>query len=193
MYRAGESLSAIYVIHSGSFKSLLVGESGGCQITGIHLQGQAIGIEGIASGQHTHSVIALEDSVVCVIPIGILEKLAMELPGVQHWLHRVLSREIVAVTRDMTLLGCRKAEERLAAFLLDLSRRFAAVGHSPSDFDLRMTRQDIANHLGLSAATVSRAFAHLGREGVIRTCQQHVRLLDIHALSQWASGQMVPA
>lgn len=189
LYRSGDPLTAIYVIQAGSFKSQLPGENGRDYITGIHLPGEIIGIEGIASGQHTRNVIALEESVVCSIPVRVLDRLSTEIPRIQRWFHRMLSREISAVARAMTLLGCRKAEERVAAFLLDLSERFARLGHSPRDFDLRLTRLEIGCHLGLSRATVSRAFARFGREGVVSTCKRRVHLLDLYALKQWVSGR----
>lgn len=190
LYREDDPMTAIYVIQAGAFKSQLPGENGRDHITGIHLPGDVVGIEGVASGLHTRNLMALEESVVCVIPMGVLDGLTRELPDVQRWFHRMLSREIVAVTRNMTLLGSRKAEERLAAFLLDLSERFAALGRSPRDFDLRLSRREIASHLGLSGATVSRTFARFGRERVVSTCGQHVRLLDIHALKQTAAGHI---
>lgn len=193
LYRAGDASSAIYVIRGGSFKSQIVSEDGREQISGIHLRGGVIGIEGIASGRHTHTLIALERSTVCAIPVAVIERLAVEVPGVQRWFHRVLSRAIVAATEDMTLLGRRKAEERLAAFLVDLSRRFAAAGKSPRAFDLRLTRQEIGSHLGLSAATVSRAFSVLNRKGVIKTSKQRVELIQMHALDEPAPDPWVPA
>lgn len=193
LYRAGDASSAIYVIRGGSFKSQIVSEDGREQISGIHLRGGVIGIEGIASGRHTHTAVALERSTVCVIPVAVIDRLAVEEPGVQRWFHRVLSRAIVAATEDMTLLGRRKAEERLGAFLADLSRRFAAAGNSPRDFDLRLTRQEIGSHLGLSAATVSRAFAVLNRKGLIKTRKQRVELLQMHALKESAPEWRDPA
>jgi CRP/FNR family transcriptional regulator, anaerobic regulatory protein len=177
LYRAGEPLSAVYVIRCGSFKSQIISEDGREQITGIHLPGTVVGIEGIASGRHTRNVVAMEESELCVLSIADLDRLAAELPGVQRWFHRALSREIVAATDELTLLGRRKAEDRLEAFLLALAQRFMALGRSPHDFDLRLTRQEIASHLGLNTATVSRAFTQLSRKGVITVAKQRVNLL----------------
>jgi CRP/FNR family transcriptional regulator, anaerobic regulatory protein len=193
LYRAGDVASAIYLIRRGSFKSQIVSEDGREQISAIRLRGCVIGIEGIASGRHTHTAVALERSAACVIPVAVIDRLAAEEPGVQRWFHRVLSRAIVAATEDMILLGRRKAEERLGAFLADLSRRLAVAGDSPRDFDLRLTRQEIGSHLGLSAATVSRAFAVLNRKGLIKTRKQRVELLRINALEESAAEWRDPA
>lgn len=189
LYRVGDSTTAIYAIQAGSFKSLLLSEDGREQVTGVHLPGGMLGIEGIASGRHTRSLIALEKSVVCVISLPAVDQLSFELPAVQRWLHRAFGREMTAVARDKSLLACRKADERLAALILDLSRRFAALGGPRNDFELRMTRQDIGNLIGMSTATVSRAFAQLCRHGLISSGRQCIRLLDVEALKCMASGQ----
>lgn len=189
LYRAGEALSAIYVIRSGSFKSRLVDDNGLERIAGIHLSGEVLGGEAIASGRHICSLSALEDSVACIFPMPVLAELCRAVPAVQRWFHRVLGRQVVAASRDIALLGRRNAEARLAAFLLALSRRHEAIGHAPGDFPLRLTRREIGSHLGMSAATVSRVFVRLGKAGVASTCGQRVRLLDIPALQRCASGR----
>lgn len=189
LYRVGDPVTAIYEIQLGSFKSELVSEDGREQVTGMHLPGGVLGIEGIASGRHTRTLVTLEDTVVCVIPLVVLDQLSFELPSVQRWLHRAFGREMAAVARDKSLLACRKADERLAAFILDLSRRYAELGSPHDDFELRMTREDIGNHIGLSSATVSRSFAEFCRHGWISSANHSIRLLDVEALKRLAAGE----
>jgi CRP/FNR family transcriptional regulator len=82
----------------------------------------------------------------------------------------------------MLLLGTMRAEERLAAFLLNLSTRFVARGFSPSEFHLRMTREEIGSYLGLSLETVSRLFSRFQDEGIIAVQQKHIVIHDIAGL-----------
>ena len=82
----------------------------------------------------------------------------------------------------MLLLGTMRAEERLAAFLLNLSQRFTARGYSASEFNLRMTREEIGSYLGLKLETVSRAFSKFQEDGLISVHQKNIRILDIAGL-----------
>ncbi|CFO79796.1 transcriptional regulator [Bordetella pertussis] len=77
-----------------------------------------------------------------------------------------------------------RSEQRLAAFLLNLSQRYAALGYSSTEFVLRMSREEIGNYLGLTLETVSRLFSRFGREGLIRINQREVRLIDLPGLKQ---------
>jgi CRP/FNR family transcriptional regulator len=93
-----------------------------------------------------------------------------------------MSREIVRDHGVMMLLGSMRAEERLAAFLLNLSQRFTARGFSPAEFHLRMTREEIGSYLGLKLETVSRAFSRFQEEGLVSVQQKHIRIQDIAGL-----------
>jgi CRP/FNR family transcriptional regulator len=119
-----------------------------------------------------------------VIPFSRLEEVSREVRNLQHQFHKVMSREIVRDQGVMMLLGTMRAEERLAAFLLNLSQRFTARGYSPQEFHLRMTREEIGSYLGLKLETVSRAFSRFQDEGFISVQQKHIRILDIEPLKQ---------
>ena len=173
LFHAGRAFDAIFAIRSGFFKSSTLLEDGRDQVTGFQMAGEILGLDGIASGHHTMDVIALEDSEVCVIPYSRLER-----PELQRQLHKVMSRELVRDQGVMTLLGTMRAEERLAAFLLNLSQRFVARGFSAKEFHLRMTREEIGSYLGLSLETVSRAFSRFQAEGLIAVQQKHIRIVD---------------
>jgi len=177
LLRAGNPFESILAIRSGFFKSSVVLEDGRDQVTGFHMAGEIVGLDGIGSGAHSADVVALEDSEVCVIPYARLEQ-----PQFQRQLHRVMSRELVRDQGVMTLLGTMRAEERLAAFLLNLSQRFLVRGFSPKEFHLRMTRDEIGSYLGLSLETVSRAFSRFQSDGLIAVQQKHIRILEIDGL-----------
>ena len=140
LYRSGEPLQSLYAIRSGFLKSCVLHDDGREQVAGFHMMGELIGMEAIGTNRHTCDTIALEDSEVCEIPFSHLEQLSREIPSLQRQLHRIMSREIVRDYGVMLLLGSMRAEERLAAFLLSLSQRFAARGYSSTEFTLRMTR-----------------------------------------------------
>ena len=178
LYRAADTFNSLYAIRTGFFKSRLVLEDGRDQVIGFHMAGELLGMDGIGTDRHTADTIALEDSEVCVIPYARLQQ-----PEFQRSLHRVMSRELVRDQNAMMLLGTLRAEERLAAFLLNLSQRFRARGYSQTEFHLRMTRDEIGSYLGLSLETVSRLFSKFQLEGLIAVQQKHVQIRNIGALN----------
>jgi CRP/FNR family transcriptional regulator, anaerobic regulatory protein len=182
LYRAGDPFEAIYAIRIGWFKTDVVLEDGREQVTGFQMTGEMLGLDGISTETHSCDAVALEDSEVCVIAYDKLEELSRVVEGLQHQFHKVMSREIVRDHGVMMLLGSMRAEERLAAFLLNLSQRFTARGFSAAEFHLRMTRDEIGSYLGLKLETVSRAFSRFQDEGLIAVQQKHVRIVDIEKL-----------
>jgi CRP/FNR family transcriptional regulator len=146
------------------------------------MAGELLGLDGIGSGKHLCDAVSLEDSEVCEIPFGELEELSREIPTLQQHFHRIMSREITRDYGVMLLLGSMRAEERLAAFLLNLSQRFAARGYSPKRFMLRMTRNEIGSYLGLKLETISRAMSHFQSEGIITVQNKNVEIKDTDRL-----------
>ena len=184
LFGAGNEFKSIYAVRSGFFKTSLVDGEGREQVTGFHMGGELLGMDGIGAGRHDGTAIALEDSEVCVLPYALIEEMAEDSPALRRQLHAVLSREIVRDHGVMMLLGSMRAEERLATFLLNLSKRFTARGYSPSDFHLRMTREELGSYLGLKLETVSRLFSRFHDDRLIEVQQKHVRILDIAGLAQ---------
>ncbi|MFS8120453.1 MAG: fumarate/nitrate reduction transcriptional regulator Fnr [Microcoleus sp.] len=182
LYRSGDKFQALYAIRTGFFKTQILNEDGREQVTGFQMAGEIIGMDGISSDAHTCDAVALEDSEICEIPFNRLEDLGRELPPLQRHLHRILSREIVRDQNIMLLLGSMRAEERLAAFMLNLSQRFAVRGYSPTSFQLRMTRQEIGSYLGLKLETVSRALSHLQENKLINVRNRSLEILCLAGL-----------
>ncbi|MEN9482089.1 MAG: hypothetical protein RLZZ298_3484 [Pseudomonadota bacterium] len=191
LYRAGAEFDAIFAIRSGFFKTDVLLEDGRDQVTGFQMAGELLGLDGISSEHHTCNAIALEDSEICSIPFSQLESLSREIHTLQHHFHKVMSREIVRDHGVMMLLGTMRAEERLAAFLLNLSQRFTARGYSHADFFLRMTREEIGSYLGLKLETVSRAFSRFQEEGHIAVQQKHIRILNVAGLKALMNHQPI--
>ena len=177
LFRAGHTFDSLYAVRTGFFKSSVVLEDGRDQVTGFHMAGEILGMDGIAAEAHTADVIALEDSEVCVIPYTRLAD-----PALQRQLHKVMSRELVRDQGVMMLLGSMRAEERLAAFLLNLSQRFVARGFAHDEFHLRMTREEIGSYLGLTLETVSRLFSRFQADDLIAVQHKHIRIRDVAGL-----------
>ncbi len=182
LYRSGESFDAIYAIRSGFFKSRVTYEDGRDQVIGFSMGGEILGMDGIGQGRHNCDTVALEDSEVCSIPYARLEDLSREINGLQRHFHKMMSREIVRESGVMMLLGVMRAEERIAAFLLNISQRLGTRGYSATEFHLRMTREEIGSYLGLKLETVSRAFSRFHADGLISVDQKFVRILDLQGL-----------
>jgi len=182
LFDAGDEFQSVYSIRSGFFKTTTIDNEGREQVTGFNMPGELLGMDGIGSGAYHANAVALEDSEVCVLPFSLVESLGREMPALQRHLFSVLSREIVRDHGVMMLLGSMRAEERLATFLLSLSRRFRRRGYSPTDFHLRMTREEIGNYLGLKLETVSRLFSRFQADGLIAVEQKHVRIVDVAGL-----------
>ena len=184
LFESQAPFEALYAVRLGSFKTVLTLTDGREQVTGFQMTGELLGLDGIGSGRHAVTAIALEDSEVCVIEYAQLEALSQEIPALMTQFHKVLSREIVREQGVMTLLGSMRAEERLAAFLLNLSQRFASRGFSPTQFRLRMTREEIGSYLGLKLETVSRTLSAFQEAGYLRVDRREIVLLDREGLRQ---------
>jgi CRP/FNR family transcriptional regulator len=150
------------------------------------MAGELIGLDGVAEGHHASSVTALEDSEVCAVSYAFLTELAVRNVQIQRTLMRQMSGEIVRELRHLVLLGNMTANERLAAFLLNLSQRLQARGYSSSDFRMRMTRADIGSYLGLTLETVSRTFSALQKLHLLEVNQRHIRITNLGGLERIA-------
>lgn len=192
LFRAGDRFDALYAVRLGFLKSTVTSSDGREQVTGFHMAGELVGLDGIGTETHSCDTVALEDTEVCVIPYQRLEEVAAAVPVLRHHFHKVMSREIVREHGVMLLLGSMHAEERLAAFLLNLSQRFEARGYSRTEFVLRMTRAEIGSFLGLKLETVSRVLSRFAQEGLIEVNQKHVRILNTEGLRAIVAGQPCP-
>jgi CRP/FNR family transcriptional regulator len=189
LFRNGDHFTALYAIRTGFFKTRISAEDGRDQVTGFQMAGEIIGLDGIVSDQHTCDAVALEDAEVCVMPFDRIEELSREITSLQRHVHKIMSREIVRENGVMLLLGSMRAEERLAAFLLNLVQRLHARGFSQSELVLRMTREEIGSYLGLKLETVSRTFSKFVEEGIVEVKQRHVRILNADGLKLIVNAQ----
>lgn len=188
LFRTGDAFQSLYAVRTGFFKTCLSAPDGRDQVTGFQMSGELLGLDGISGERHTCDAVSLEDSTVCVIPYQQLEGLSQEVPELQRVFHKIMSREIVRDHGVMLLLGSMRAEERLAAFLLNLTQRLHLRGFSRSEFILRMTREEIGSYLGLKLETVSRTFSRFQAEGLLDVKQRQIRIVDQEGLRHIVDG-----
>lgn len=197
-YRIGEAFNNVYAIRSGSVKTYISTDDGRLQITGFHVPGELLGLNAIDERRYNCEAMALETTSVCEISVDCFEELARQIPSVHYQMLKMMSREIKHNQELMLLLGKKNAEERLATYLLSLSRRFALRNYSPTQFNLSMSRGDIGNYLGIAEETVSRIFTRFQEEGVITSERRHIILNDLERLSNIArephstTAQVIP-
>ena len=178
LYRRGDVFRNLYAIKSGAFKTRMTLRDGREQITGFHIAGEPLGLDGIHASEHTADAVALEDGVVCLIPFGRLEQLCGEMRAMQRHVHRLMSGEIVRASQLMALLGSMRAEERVWAFLLNLLQRLRTLHHADTEFKLCMSREEIGSYLGMTLETVSRMLSRFQNEKLIEVRGKLIRILD---------------
>jgi len=117
LYRTNETVRTIYAIRTGSVKTYVLTSNGRMQITGFHIPGELLGLGAIAATYFTTEAMALETTMVCEVPIDVLEVYSKEIPSIRQQMLKILSREILDNQELMLLLGKKSADERLATFL----------------------------------------------------------------------------
>ncbi len=190
LFHTGEKFTSLYAVRTGFFKTCVTTEDGRDQVTGFQMAGEIIGLDGIVNDRHTCDAVALEDAEVCVMPFDRIEEISREVGALQHHVHKIMSREIVREHGVMLLLGSMRAEERLAAFLLNLVQRLQARGFSRHELILRMTREEIGSYLGMKLETVSRTFSKFAEDGIIEVKQRLIHIQDADALKRLVNPQV---
>jgi CRP/FNR family transcriptional regulator len=184
LFRSGEPFDAVYAVWTGFFKTRAQAAGRREQVTGFQMGGELIGLDAIGSGLFQADAVALENSQVCVIRFDALQALASAVPSLQQQFHRMMSREIAHKQGLMLLLGGTPADQRVAAFLLDLTQRMQARGYSASALVLRMTRREIGSLLGLTLETVSRTLSRLQSAGLLTVHTRNVQITDSAGLQR---------
>ena len=189
IHRAGDGFGSVFFVTSGAAKRSLLQADGREQILGFPMPGDILGMEAIDAGVHSTTVIALDLCAIVEIPFAAIEALSAENPAVARFLYQRMSAALRDEHGWMAALGLLNADERVAAFLLDLSQRFSARGFSAQRFMLRMTRAEIGSFLGLTLETVSRVFSRFQKLGLLNVTRRDIELLDMAALHRLAHSQ----
>jgi CRP/FNR family transcriptional regulator len=186
LFRNGSELSALFVAREGSFKTVAMNEDGDEQIIGFHLPGELIGLDALGTGYHRCEAEALEGAEVCEIPMAELEHVASQLPGLQHQFLRIIGRNMDLDQDHLTILGRRHAAVRVLMFVHGMSERLHSLGRPHLQFNLPMSREEIASYLGLVIETVSRSFTKLQDDGLIAIRGRQLKILDEQRLNEGA-------
>lgn len=182
LFRQGDHFDSLFAVRAGCIKVFTIDDSGDEKVVGFFLPGEILGLDAIDAGNQGTSAVALSTSSVCEIPFESIERLSGSIKNLQTHMYRLLSREIRADQELQMLLAKNNAEERIGAFLMNLSIRYERRNLSPMQFRLEMTRSDIANYLGLAVETVSRVITRLQKSGILRVNGKSLEILDRAAL-----------
>ena len=182
LYHQGDAFHTLYAIRSGTLKSSLMLPDSREQVSGFHIAGEQVGLDGIAHATHATSAMALEDTEVCAITYAGLVPLMLSIGG-GHLLSRMMSREIVRDQRLLLMLGSMNSAQRLAGFLINLAGRLKGLGYASGEFHLRMTRADIGSLLCMKIETVSRMFSAFQKQRLLKVDKRHIRILDAQGLA----------
>jgi CRP/FNR family transcriptional regulator, anaerobic regulatory protein len=188
LYRTADPLRSLYAVRTGFFKTCILSMDGREQVTGFQMAGEMLGLDAISADTHACNAIALEDSEVCPLHFNQLERLAGQIPSLQHNLNKIMSREIVRDHGMLLQMGNMNADERLCAFVLNISMRMSTRGYSSRSFILRMRREEIGSYLGLRLETVCRSIAQLRKLGLVHISARNVEILDLAKLKTFISG-----
>lgn len=190
IFRAGEPFAAIAAVRAGTFKTLVDDSLGNEQVLGFSLPGEVIGLNAIHGSRYPCNAVALDTVHLCRISFPRISLLASRMPGLQAKLFSLLSAEI---GKAALLAANHRTDERMAAFLLDISARYARRGFSAQRFTLTMSRSEIANYLRMAPETASRVLRRLSDEGVIAVKDREIILLQPQRLAAMAiSDQTQP-
>ena len=188
LFKEGGENRSIYAVRSGSVKTFAITESGEEQVLGFHLPGEIVGLAGLDESIHNCSSKALETSSICEMPLDDLEDICLQIPSLQKQLLKLISREISQDHKMLLLLAKKNSDQRVATFLLSLSGRFKLRGLSSDSFILSMSRQDIANYLGLAVETVSRILTKFGEDRIVDVTRRSIQIVDHDKLLEVASA-----
>ncbi len=187
VFREGDAFEAIAAVRAGTVKTYVIDRDGHEQVLGFHLPGEVIGLDAIDGDRYPCNAVALDTVMLCRFSFPRISVLAARLPGLQQHLFRLMSRDI---GRASLLAGDYSADQRMAAFLIGLSRRLAARGFSPDRFQLTMARTDIANYLRLAPETVSRVLKRFQHDGLIHVDRRDLELLGRKRLEDMAASML---
>ena len=183
IHMIGQHFDTLFIVNSGFLKTIVIDDCGDEQVLGFPMKGDLLGIDAIYSKQHTTEVVALSDCDLILVPYKIFSTLGRTYAELEHAMLGVMSRELVREQMIICMLSALGAEAKVARFLVSLGKRFSQLGYSGNVYNLRMTRLEISNYLGLAIETVSRALSAFHELGLIVVYQRQIKIIDTQALA----------
>lgn len=188
IFRQGDRLRSLYLVRSGMAKCYVSAPDGTEQIVGFRLPGDMLGLDALGDEIHTSSAVTLDSTSLCELSFSQYEKLCGTQVGLWKQISARFGKELSHDHELLMLIGQKSVEERLAIFLLKLSQRMAERGFSATEYNLSMTRYDIANFLGVTAETISRTFSRFEKIGLLKIERKKIRIKDLFRLRDLAFG-----
>lgn len=180
LFRVGDSLSAVFAVRRGGFKTYAFDGNGREVVLGFALPGELLGFDGVYARRHGAGAVALEESAVCALPYVDLATLMGKIERLREQVLRAASRGY-----GNHIFSARLAPDRLVArFLIDLDER-SRSGRG-DEFQLPMPMVDIAAFLRLEPGPLGEVLARLHRHGLIEIDGRTVRLLNPAGLREAA-------
>ena len=193
LFRQGDKMHALYVIHSGTVKATINATDGTEQVIRFYLSGDLLGIDAMGEQCHVSSAQALETTSFCRFTLGEIDEWCARSPGAHQQLMRLAGRELAREEQHAMLISQRDAEQRIAMFLLQLSEQYGKRGYSDREFNLHMSRQEVASFLSLAVETVSRIFTQFHMNGLLKVERRYIRLLSLGKLREIVGAPGLPA
>lgn len=186
LFKSRELTKGVYAVKSGAIKTSISNTDGQEQILEFHLPGDMLGFDAFNTGSHTCNAVALEDTLLCKIPIDIFDDLCEKIPGLRRELRHQVGKEIEHNQQLLLSLGQQQTDERLATFLLQMSSHYQSRGFSNKEFCLPMSRQDLSNYLGMAVETLSRIISRMTDNGLIKVERRMIFVSDMEKLEALA-------
>lgn len=185
VFAMGQPFNGLYVVRSGSLKSVVTHDDGNDNVISFHMKGDLLGCDGVYKKHYGCEAVALTDCEVIRLPAEDFFSPGRTCDDMEQMLYWAISREITREQAAYTVSHAPRSEVRVARFLLQQADCFAAMGWSQRRFTLTMTRRDIGNYLSVTLETVSRALSLLNHLGIIEISNRDVTLLDTEALRSY--------
>lgn len=185
LFSIGEKFNALYIVHSGMFKTTSLDENGKERILNFHLPGEIMGLDGIYEETFQSTASALTMSSYCKISFNNFLEISEDYPVLQANLLKVMSRELYSSKKNHIDIG---SKSKLALFIKTISQRFKIRGYSEDEFFLPISQRDIASYLGMAEETLSRIFKKLQKMEVVSYKKHILTILDRDLLNELAES-----
>jgi CRP/FNR family transcriptional regulator len=196
VYRVGEPFHCLHILHAGFFKIINLAPDGREQVVRFHFKGDWLGFDGIAGGHHGCDAIAMDTGEVWSVRYDRLLQACAGHPPLLTVLHEAMSREIARDRESLLSLCTLPADARVADFLRHWAEALGQRGLRSDQINLRMTRAEIGNYLGMTLETVSRSLSRLAKAGLIGFTERgrrDIRIPEVDALAAFVRRSVGPA
>jgi len=188
LFHEGDRADRVFTLTNGCVKLYKLLPDGRRQVTGFLFPGDFLGVS--VFDEHAFTAEALGECQLCWFPRSRFDRYVETQPAMERELYRAAAHELAAAQQQLVLLGRKTAAERLASFVLELADKARRSPEGAGRFvDLPMSRSDIADYLGITKETVSRALSLFKSQRLIRLeTLNRIEILDAEGLKDVADG-----